>query len=83
MIDSFLLNIPLLRFFLSFSPVVAQGRSYMLFWGLAVVIGIYSFRYRFLPCNGAFIVLSTVSTGGVVTVEDIIESIEWLSHDRP
>ena len=27
--------------------------------------------------------LSTVSTGGVVTVEDIIESIEWLSRDRP
>ena len=63
--------------------MVAQGRSYMLFWGLAVVIGIYSFGYCFLPCNGAFIVLSTVSTGGVVTVEDIIEGIEWLSHDRP
>ena len=55
----------------------------MLFWGLDVVIDIYSSRERFLPCNGAFIVLSTVSTGGVVTVGDIIEGIEWLSHDRP
>ena len=27
--------------------------------------------------------LSTVSTDGVVTVEDIIEGIEWLSHDLP
>ena len=27
--------------------------------------------------------LSTVSTDEVVTVEDIIEGIEWLSHDRP
>ena len=62
--------------------MVAQGRSYMLFWGLDVVIDIYSSRERFLPCNGAFIVLSTVSTGGVVTVGDIIEGIEWLSHDR-
>ena len=55
----------------------------MLFWGLVVVIGFYPSRQRFLPCNGAFIVLSTVSTDGVVTVEDIIEGIEWLSHDRP
>ena len=43
--DSFLLNIPLLRFlFPSFSLVVAQGRPYMLVWGLAVVIGFYSSR---------------------------------------
>ena len=55
----------------------------MLFWGLAVVIGFYSSGYRFLPYNGAFIVLSTVSTGGVVTVKDIIEGIEWMSHDLP
>ena len=43
--DSFLLNIPLLRFFFFVIPplVVAQGRPYMLFWGLAVVIGFYSF----------------------------------------
>ena len=27
--------------------------------------------------------LSTVSTNIVVIVEDIIEGIEWLSHDRP
>ena len=41
--DSFLLNIPLFFVvFLSYFPVIAQGRSYMLFWGLAVVIGIYS-----------------------------------------
>ena len=41
--DSFLLNIPLLRFlFLCPSLVVAQGRPYMLVWGLAVVIGFYS-----------------------------------------
>ena len=42
--DSFLLNIPLLRFLLFFGVplVVAQGRPYMLFWGLAVVIGFYS-----------------------------------------
>ena len=26
---------------------------------------------------------STISTDGVVTAEDIIEGIEWLSHDRP
>ena len=43
--DSFLLNIHLLRFlFPSFSLVVAQGRPYMLVWGLAVVIGFYSSR---------------------------------------
>ena len=41
--DSFLLNIPLLRFLLFCCVlVVAQGRPYMLFWGLAVVIGFYS-----------------------------------------
>ena len=63
--------------------MVAQGRPYMLFWALVVVIGFYPSGQCFLPCNGAFIVLSTVSTDGVVTVEDIIEGIEWLSHDRP
>ena len=43
--DSFLLNIHLLRFPFLFPPpppVVAQGRPYMLFWGLAIVIGFYS-----------------------------------------
>ena len=41
----------------------------MLLWVLAVVIGIYSFLgLRFLPCNGAFIVLSTIGTDGVVTI---------------
>ena len=43
--DSFLLNIPLFFVvFLSYLPVIAQGMSYMLFWGLAVVIGLYSSR---------------------------------------
>ena len=51
----------------------------MLSWVLAVVIGIYSFLGEcLLPCNGAFIVLSTASTDGIVTVRDIIEGIEWL-----
>ena len=55
----------------------------MLLSVLAVVIGIYSsHRKRFLPCNGAFIVPSTVSTDGVVTVQDIIEGIEWLLYAR-
>ena len=54
----------------------------MLFWKLAVVIGIYSFGQHFLSCNGAFIVPSTVSTDGVVTVKDIIEGIEWLFYVR-
>ena len=42
--DSFLLNIPLLRFlfFFCLSLMVAQERPYMLVWGLAVVIGFYS-----------------------------------------
>ena len=45
------------------------GFIYMLSRVLAVVIGIYFFlRKRSLPCNGAFIVLSTVYTDGVVTV---------------
>ena len=60
--------------------MVARGRFYMLFWALAVMIGIYSFGQRFLPCNGAFIMPLTVSTGGVVTVGDIIEDIEWLFY---
>ena len=42
--DSFLLNIPLLRFLFLSPPVVAQGRPYMLFWGLAIVIGFYFSR---------------------------------------
>ena len=41
--DSFLLNIPLFFVvFFAYLPMIAQGRSYMLFWGLAVVIGLYS-----------------------------------------
>ena len=35
-----------------------------------------------LPCNGAFIVFSTVNTDGVVTAQDIIEGIEWLHCSR-
>ena len=35
-----------------------------------------------MPCNGTFIVPSTVSTDGVVTVGDIIEGIEWLFYVR-
>ena len=62
--------------------MVAWGRFYMLFWALAVVIGIYSFGKRFLSCNGAFIVPSMVSTCRVVTVGDIIEGIEWLFYVR-
>ena len=54
----------------------------MLFWALAVVIGIYSFGKHFLSCNGAFIVPSMVSTCRVVTVGDIIEGIEWLFYVR-
>ena len=43
--DSFLLDISLLwSVFLSLPLVAAQGRLYMLFWVLAIVIGIYSFR---------------------------------------
>ena len=66
------------------TPLVAAWRRlYMLLWVLAVVIGIYSFLgLRFLPCNGAFIVPSTVSTDSVVTVKDIIEGIEWLLYAR-
>ena len=41
--DSFLLNIPLFFVaFFAYLPMIAQGRSYILFWGLAVVIGLYS-----------------------------------------
>ena len=43
--DSFLLDISLLwSVFLSLPLVAARGRLYMLFWVLAIVIGIYSFR---------------------------------------
>ena len=56
---------------------------YMLSRVLAVVIGIYfPLRECFLPCNGAFIVLSTVGTASVVTVRDIIEGIKWLRCSR-
>ena len=41
--DSFLLNIPLFFVvFFAYLPKIEQGRSYKLFWGLAVVIGLYS-----------------------------------------
>ena len=40
---NFLLNIPLFFVvFFAYLPMISQGRSYMLFWGLAVVIGLYS-----------------------------------------